>query len=618
MNFMNLRKKLNLHQSQGKSKKPIKISPNNIFPLIQSKNFINAFKINKRNENIISTLYKKYFIKNFSQKKIKIESSFHENNKNTKKRLRSAAPQNKKIINKYNSNKNFKTSEKKEARIQIRQRSAFHTNNKEERKQMIRPINLFSNGFMKYIKFLESKKPLNKINKRSKEENNKNKEEISKEKEEIIKLQNKDEEEKKNKDYETINLKSNEEKIDICKDLCLKINSALEQSKEDNKQEEHIKEEKVKEEESPKKPNSIFDRQLCDEIVSSLPKREKTTLKKFKSIIKSKTEDLSEKEKAFVLFKWIGQNIDYDVKNKNAGKKVDCSKEGVFKSGKTVCSGYSNLFLDIALYLNLKVESVSCYAKGAGYIPGEKIYASSTNHEYNVINLDGKWYPIDSTWGAGHSNGNKYIREFCEFYFLADPELLIKTHFPSNEKWQLTKKIYKLSEFEKWPKVFSNFYEFGFRQFYPEEGCLELNDKNIIKFVIYGENMKEKGLMCSISLLGNKGKINNKKEKLSFMKFYNDKIEINCSFNKKGKYLVDFLGNKGDSLTHTSILSYTVKVEKNSKQILTFPETFHGHELINIIEPLNGVLKSGEKVKFKLESDLETIFISSYYIYKVV
>ena len=44
---------------------------------------------------------------------------------------------------------------------------------------------------------------------------------------------------------------------------------------------------------------------------------------------------------------------------------------------------------------------------------------------------------------------------------------------------------------------------------------------------------------------------------------------------------------------------------------MTYPETYHGHELINIIEPLNGILKSGEKVKFKLESDLETIFIQN-------
>ena len=132
----------------------------------------------------------------------------------------------------------------------------------------------------------------------------------------------------------------------------------------------------------------------------------------------------------------MGQNIDYDVKGLRSGKNIDCSKEGVFKSGKTVCSGYSNLYCDIALYLDLNVVCIPCYAKGSGYIPGEKITASSTNHEYNAINLDGKWYPIDATWGSGYSMCGVYVREFNEFYFLADPELLIKTHFPSDEKWQ--------------------------------------------------------------------------------------------------------------------------------------------------------------------------------------
>jgi hypothetical protein len=32
---------------------------------------------------------------------------------------------------------------------------------------------------------------------------------------------------------------------------------------------------------------------------------------------------------------------------------------------------------------------------------------------------------------------------------LVIPELLIKSHYPSDEKWQLTKKIYTLKEFEK-------------------------------------------------------------------------------------------------------------------------------------------------------------------------
>ena len=90
-----------------------------------------------------------------------------------------------------------------------------------------------------------------------------------------------------------------------------------------------------------------------------------------------------------------------------------------------------------------------------------------------------------STWGAGHSNGNEYIREFNEFYFLPDPELLIRSHFPSNENWQLTKNIYILNEFEKWPQIYSNFYQCGFGKYFPEEGYFELKDSNTKKFILW-------------------------------------------------------------------------------------------------------------------------------------
>ena len=93
-----------------------------------------------------------------------------------------------------------------------------------------------------------------------------------------------------------------------------------------------------------------------------------------------------------------------------AGRDVDCSPQGVFQNGKTVCSGYSRLYKDIGKYIGLNVECVNCYAKGIGYQPGQKL--TSTNHEYNVVNFDNKWYPIDATWGAGHIENNKYIKQY--------------------------------------------------------------------------------------------------------------------------------------------------------------------------------------------------------------
>ena len=272
-----------------------------------------------------------------------------------------------------------------------------------------------------------------------------------------------------------------------------------------------------------------FNKDFCKSLASSLPKRKKVDYQAFKDLLKSKTVNLSDKEKSFIIFLWIGDNISYDLDSYFARREVDCSPKGVFKSGSSVCSGYSRLYKDFADNLNLEVECVPCYSKGAYYSVGDKL--TSTDHEYNVIKLNNKWYPIDSTWGAGHVEGKKYIKSYNEFYFLADPELLIKTHFPADDKWQLTKKKYTLEEFLRWPNIKSTFYNFGFEKYFPEEGIIELKNKNIQEFIIYGNNINQKGAACKIYLL--EGSTYVQQSNSNITNIFEDRIVISAVFNKK-------------------------------------------------------------------------------------
>ena len=348
-----------------------------------------------------------------------------------------------------------------------------------------------------------------------------------------------------------------------------------------------------------------FNKELCKSIASSLPKREETNYQSLKNIMKSKTEKLSDKEKSYIIFLWICDNISYDIDSYYAGRSVDCSPEGVFRNGSSVCSGYSRLYKDFSLYINLEVESVNCYAKGVSYKIGQKM--TKTNHEYNVIKLNNKWYPIDSTWGAGHVDGKNFIKSYNEFYFLADPELLIKTHFPADDKWQLTQKKYTLDEFLKWPQVESNFYKYGFQKYFPEEGMIVLKNKNIQKFIIYGNNIKQKAVTCDIYLLEQncyKQQLN-----LSMVNRYKDRFEINAIFNKKGKYRVQIYGKDDKEEKFFGILKYAINVENDAKEQFKFPITYDGKENINVIEPLYDNIKSGEIVKFKMTSNFDDIII---------
>ena len=232
---------------------------------------------------------------------------------------------------------------------------------------------------------------------------------------------------------------------------------------------------------------------------------------------------------------------------------------------------------------------------------------NKTNHEYNVVKINNKWYPIDSTWGAGHVEKRDFIKSYNEFYFMTNPELLIKTHFPEDDKWQLTKRKYTFEEFLKWPHIKHYFYKYGFRNFLPEEGLINLYDINEQKFIIYGENMDQKAAMCSIYLL--EGNTYYEQPNSSMINFYNDRFEVNSIFNQKGKYKVEIFANNNKSKNHDMILEYMVNVQNDAFQQLAFPITYAGCEDINIIEPLYDNLKQGQPVKFKIESKLDEIII---------
>ena len=344
-----------------------------------------------------------------------------------------------------------------------------------------------------------------------------------------------------------------------------------------------------------------------DSIKKSLPKRDTTDLKKFKEFLKDKVNNLDDEGKAKILFWWICENIAYDDDSFFSGKCVECEPEAVFRNGKTVCSGYARLFKNIGEYIRLEIQCVSCYSKGLGYEPGQTL--TSTNHEYNIIKLNNQYYPIDCTWGAGTIQEKKFVKHLNEFYFLTDPELLIKTHFPANDRWQLTEKKYTLSDFLKWPQVFENFYAFGFNKYFPEEGFIELNS-NTQNFIIWGNNISKNEASCNIFLL--EGNIYQQQLNLDRIKFLEDKIEFDFIFNKKGRYKIKLFANNDKGKVTHNIMTYIVDVQKESINELKFPYYYQEAKEIEIIEPIYDNIKSGQNVKFKIKTnlnDLDTIII---------
>ncbi len=170
----------------------------------------------------------------------------------------------------------------------------------------------------------------------------------------------------------------------------------------------------------------------------------------------------NDREKAWVLFRWITANIRYDRAGA-AGGSADVRPEAVLRRKEAVCAGYSDLFLAMAAEAGLEAVSVSGYAKGEGYEAGDR-FSGPPSHSWNAVRIDGSWRLVDCTWGAGYvDETGQYVRWFEPYYFLTPPERLIYTHFPEDPRWQLLEAPVTLARFERLPYVKAPFFTYGLR-----------------------------------------------------------------------------------------------------------------------------------------------------------
>lgn len=291
-----------------------------------------------------------------------------------------------------------------------------------------------------------------------------------------------------------------------------------------------------------------------NKILEKAPKRINSNLEEFTKYLVDKTKLLNDLEKAYLLFNWIGNNIEYDYEGMLNNTSI-WEINNVFKIGKTVCSGYSRLFRHFADNIDLITENIFGYVKG--------IYSDSdlkklnkrldSNHEYNAVKLNNKWYLIDSTWGAGYISRDAFKKNYNPYYFCTSPELLINSHFPLNENWQLLEKPLNYKQFFSNLSFHSRFFADGFYKVEPNKVINNCSiGKN--KLRIYKNNKKDIELSISIykleenpNLISNYLQIGDKK----YPSYFSNHTHLNKTDNyyeyeyelkEKGEYYLDCSG----------------------------------------------------------------------------
>lgn len=101
---------------------------------------------------------------------------------------------------------------------------------------------------------------------------------------------------------------------------------------------------------------------------------------------------MTDLEKEIAIHDYIVKNAEYNINaaaNSNNVSKDNFTAYGVLVNGTGVCDSYAKAFYTLGKAAGLDVR----------YIRGQSISnGRSVGHAWNIINLDGDWYTVDTTW----------------------------------------------------------------------------------------------------------------------------------------------------------------------------------------------------------------------------
>ncbi len=207
-------------------------------------------------------------------------------------------------------------------------------------------------------------------------------------------------------------------------------------------------------------------------------------------------------EKFRAIYTWISTNIanDYYGYLKTTKKRKKLAKdslaflawnknyvpkvfEKLITEKKTACTGYAFLVREMASLSGIECVMVSGYGRTPNLFLKKD---SPPNHSWNAVKLNKKWYLCDATWSAGVTNFEDgkpvFKQEYYDGYFLADPNIFIKNHFPLDTQWSLMTAPPSFQEFLAGPVVYKDASALGVLPLSPQNMNIKVTKNDVLEF----------------------------------------------------------------------------------------------------------------------------------------
>ncbi len=285
------------------------------------------------------------------------------------------------------------------------------------------------------------------------------------------------------------------------------------------------------------------------------------------------TADLSsDAEKFRAIYTWVGTNIENDysayLRTRKKRKKLANNREALIEwnnsftpkvlrtlvnERKTACTGYAYLIRELASLAGLNCKIIDGYGRTATLNLDEN---SLPNHSWNAIELNGNWYLCDPTWSAGRivleEDGPKFESEYHDGYFLANPAIFVKNHYPLEVNWTLLSQPPTFEEFVEGPIVYKEAFPLNIIPIEPSKMHIQTRKNESVSFAFeVPKTFKSE----SISLVVNNGNTN---------KSVRPKVELSQNVCRL-KHFFDRLGTYDVHIQveDAIVATYVVKVKKN-------------------------------------------------------
>ncbi len=342
-------------------------------------------------------------------------------------------------------------------------------------------------------------------------------------------------------------------------------------------------------------PNSVsqeFDFSRADAHALSAPEHYEQSLENLVDFLI--TPFNSEAEKARVIFRWITDSIEYDTRAYFTGSTGSVTPRVVIQKGTATCTGYSQLFKEMATLAGLEAIIINGHSKGYSFNQEKENWDS--NHAWNAIRIDGQWKLVDTTWGAGYINQETgtFRKNFDSHYFFTNPTEFIFDHFPEDPAWQLLETPLSLDEYKQLVHVKPAFFRHGLALYSHPTAKIETTGPTRIILRVPQESVLTARLSRNESHLP----VNQ-----VFVHHTSDKAIIDVTPPQRGHYELEIYAKEYGSLNPVFewVLSYSITSNRESADS-GYPEAFaafiNNRGMVN--EPTDFILNAGEEIYFSL------------------